>query len=84
MVKGKLMSTPQASNGYRVTTLSKEGRSRTYNVHALVADAFLGPRPEGHVVDHIDYDRGNPDVKNLEYIPHGENLRRGYRQRGAD
>jgi hypothetical protein len=45
-------------------------------VHALVASAFIGPRPEGLEIDHIDGDKKNNAVSNLEYVTPAENKRR--------
>ncbi len=43
------------------------------SVHSLVALAFIGPRPEGLVVDHIDNDQSNNRADNLQYITSREN-----------
>jgi hypothetical protein len=44
--------------GYRYVGALDGGRMRPVQVHLLVADAFLGPRPSrGHQVRHLD---GNP------------------------
>lgn len=52
-------------------------RGRTYNhkkfVHLLVAEAFLGSKPEGLVVNHKDGDKTNNRPSNLEYITRAEN-----------
>ena len=44
-------------------------------VHILVAEAFIGPRPKGTVVNHKDHNRKNACVSNLEYITQLENSR---------
>ena len=45
-------------------------------VHRLVATSFL-PNPAGKpIVNHIDQDRENNDIKNLEWATHKENSNR--------
>lgn len=42
-------------------------------VHVLVALAFIGPRPDGYDVNHIDRDHDNNFVLNLEYLEKSKN-----------
>lgn len=42
-------------------------------VHRLVAEAFLGKRPNGLVVDHIDRNKQNNHYTNLRYVTLSEN-----------
>ena len=44
-------------------------RGKRIYVHTLVALTYLGPRPAGHHVDHVDFDRSNNAVWNLRYLP---------------
>jgi hypothetical protein len=48
--------------------------SETHEVHRLVALAFIGPRPVGHEVRHIDGDRQNARASNLAYGTRSENV----------
>lgn len=41
--------------------------------HTLVALAFIGKRPDGLVINHIDGNKHNNRVQNLEYITQAEN-----------
>lgn len=67
------------SRGYRTVMLWNHGRPKMCRVHSLVAAAFIGERPRGHHVNHIDFDRGNNSVGNLEYVTPKENLRHSLR-----
>lgn len=51
-------------------------------IHTLVAEAFLGQRPEGYEINHRDYNRHNNAVENLEYITPDENLEHRDKRRG--
>lgn len=56
-----------------------DGRRKAFRVHRLVAKAFIGPCPDGHEVNHIDGDRTNNHVENLEYVTRAENMRHAVR-----
>ena len=51
------------------------GHGRYITVHSLVAAAFIGPRPDGLQVNHINHDRSDNRVENLEYLSRSENMR---------
>jgi hypothetical protein len=65
--------------GYLRVSLGQGGKRRAFHVHRLVADAFLGPRPPGTEVNHIDGNRQNPRLANLEYVTPSENIRHSFR-----
>lgn len=52
-------------------------KGRRQAVHRWVSELFLGPRPEGLVVNHKDGNPGNNHINNLEYITQKENIRHG-------
>ena len=56
--------------------LWSNAKSRLLFVHRLVAEAFIGPVPDGYVVDHIDNDPQNNAVENLQIITAKENINR--------
>lgn len=49
-------------------------RRKTYRLHRLVAEAFLGPCPKGLDVSHKDEDATNNIPDNLEYVTRKVNL----------
>ena len=55
----------------RVSLGTSRGR-RGICVHILVARAFLGPKPDGHVIRHLDGNAFNNHPSNLAYVPRVE------------
>ena len=47
---------------------------RDYYIHRLVAVVFLGPPQKGHEVNHIDFNRTNNKLRNLEWITRSGNM----------
>lgn len=68
-----------APSGYVRVTLSRNDRTCQFGVHQLVAAAFLGPRPDGLMVNHIDGVKTNNEPSNLEYVTSAENNRHAFR-----
>jgi len=63
---------------YKLVTLYRDGNKHTHRVHRLVIAAFVGPRPDGKEVNHIDGDKANNMVENLEYVTSSENKIHAY------
>lgn len=63
------------SHGYGVVTLRDDGRDYKKLVHRLVAEAFFGPCPDGHNVNHKDGVCDNNSACNLEYTTWKGNVR---------
>ena len=61
--------------GYLMHCLSRDGKSKTKRVHQLVAEAFLNHTVNGYslVVDHLDSNRLNNNLKNLQVVSNREN-----------
>jgi hypothetical protein len=74
----KLLSQSCDRNGYLKIALSIDnGKPKTFNVHRLIAKAFIGIN-DGMVVDHIDGDKKNNNISNLRVVTHSENIRAHY------
>jgi len=59
--------------GYLQICAYENGRRTTIMMHRLVALAFLGERPEGMFIDHIDRNKKNNHPSNLRYVTPREN-----------
>lgn len=75
-VKGSFLKPYLTNYGYHTVCLMKESKGRTTLVHVLVAEAFLGynVNEKGIVCDHIDEDKTNNKLSNLQLITHRENV----------
>ncbi len=79
---GKIRKPVLAKNGYVVYMLSRANQVKLCSAHRMVADAFLGPIPEGMQVNHINGDKGDNRVANLEIVTNSENRIHSYRVLG--
>lgn len=76
---GRVLKNQAASNGYQRIKLAVAGRNRDYSIHVLVLEAFVCPRPAGKEVNHINSDRKDNRIANLEWVTSSENKRHAHR-----
>ena len=74
--KGYVLRPGRDRLGYRTVVLSRQGQTKTFRVHRLVAAAFIGV--DAREVNHKDGDRGNNRLENLEYASHSDNCLHSY------
>jgi hypothetical protein len=66
----------KTTRGYpQVRLRLSPGKHNTFLTHRLVAEAWLGRPVNGQEVNHIDGDKTNNHVSNLEWITNAENMR---------
>ena len=71
--KDKIISTFVQNSGYVSVTLHTKGHKRNYTIHRLVARYFI-PNPNNYSdVDHIDNNKFNNCVDNLQWCTHRYN-----------
>lgn len=65
------------TTGYEMVCLCVDNKATTHLVHRLVAQAFIGDPEPGQEVNHLDENKLNNCVENLEYCSHAENIKHG-------
>lgn len=70
-----LKTSPRNKYGHQHVTLSANGVRSSKSVSTLVIEAFIGPRPLGHVVCHNDGDATNNRAGNLRWDTQSNNIR---------
>tara|TARA_R110000787_G_scaffold130860_1_gene242799 strand:+ start:886 stop:1365 length:480 start_codon:yes stop_codon:yes gene_type:complete len=71
----KVLKYNKGSGGYLQVFMYKDKKRTVKKVHQLVAMSFLKHSPCGHelVCNHIDFNKGNNKVENLEIITQRQN-----------
>lgn len=69
-----LKTTPHYKNKYLQVTLSKPSKIKTFRVHRIAADHFI-PNPNNYLeVNHIDGNKNNNTISNLEWVTRCQNM----------
>lgn len=66
--------------GYLAVNSKEQGVKRTLYVHRLVAEAFLGKPADANEVNHLDGNKQNNKLSNLEWTTHSANLQHAYKE----
>lgn len=74
IVYGQEMSFVIHKKGYLRVWLAKNGKRKSYMVHRLVAEAFIPNVDNKPEVNHIDGNKQNNSVDNLEWVTGSENV----------
>lgn len=66
--RGRMLApTISLPSGYPVLSLAKNGVTTRWYLHELVLLSFVGPRPTGMVIRHLNGDPGDCRLENLAY-----------------
>ncbi len=74
----ELSQSPGGNNDYLQVCLCHKGKSKRFLVHRLVALAYIGNHDEKAYVNHIDGNKQNNSVENLEWSTPSENMKHSY------
>lgn len=80
VVKEKILKQSlDRKNGYLMVTLTKNEKRKNYRIHKLVANLFI-PNPNNYPqVNHIDGNKFNNTVDNLEWCTPQENIQHAWK-----
>lgn len=77
--KGRILKPSTTHDGYYNLTLSKNGQLKTYRVHRLVCSAFISNPLNKSEVNHIDGNKKNNSIENLEWCTRSENAKHAHK-----
>ena len=79
---GKILKVATNNCGYQLVCLSNKNKKQTGYIHRLVAETFIDTNLDTRtsVVNHIDGDRNNNTIDNLEWATYSENAYHGRAQ----
>ena len=72
--KGKIIKPTLKNSGYYNSELRIDGRVKYPLVHRIVYEAFVGPIPEGMQINHINEDKTDNRLENLNLMSPKENI----------
>ena len=75
--KGLLLKPQKTEKGYLRVDLSKDGKTKHYKVHRLVASAFIPNKNNLPQINHKDENKQNNRVDNLEWCDNWYNSHYG-------
>ncbi len=78
---GRIMK-PGDRRGYSKYTFTRENQKRMFCAHRLVWEAFNGPIPDGLQINHLNGDKRDNRLTNLEVCTASENMKHAYRTLG--
>lgn len=76
---GRILTQGKDGGGYSTVRLSKNGKCHTIHVHRLVAETFIPNLENKATVNHINENKEDNSVRNLEWATYKENAHHGTR-----
>lgn len=74
----KILKQQTNADGYKVISLANNKKKKTFLVHRLVAEHFIKKIDGKDQVNHIDSNKLNNNVENLEWVTCSENMNHAY------
>ena len=70
---GRLLKLTPVPSGHLTVNLHANDVKKTWHVHRLVMNAFVGPKPRGLETRHLDGNPANNELSNLQYATRSRN-----------
>ena len=77
---GYVLNTSDNGQGYKLVGLSKNKKRTNHYIHRLVAEAFIDNPQQYKEINHIDNNKSNNKVQNLEWCDRSYNVKYSYKQ----
>ena len=74
--KKRILKIHKTTNGYFDFKICENNKKRNYSIHRFVYQTFKGVIPKGMETDHIDGDKKNNSISNLQLLTKKENIRK--------
>lgn len=78
VMKGKILKEVKLRDGYFYVRLCKDTISTRKSIHRLVAETYIPNLDNKKEVNHIDGNKRNNNVSNLEWVTPKENMRHAW------
>lgn len=79
--RGIFLKPSQDNKGYQIVVLTINGKQVTKRLHRIIAEHFI-PNPDNKPqVNHIDKNKQNNDISNLEWVTASENMLHAYKDK---
>ena len=72
----RILKLQKISSGYLEFNLFENNKKRHYLIHRFVYECFKGIIPKGMETDHVDGDKKNNSISNLQLLTKKENIRK--------
>lgn len=77
--KGRVLKTSVNKCGYERVQLTKDSRPYNFTIHRLVATAFIPNKENLPEINHIDGNKRNNNVDNLEWCTKSHNIQHAFK-----
>ena len=76
LLKGKERKATDNGLGYKQITFTINGTAVNKYIHVMVLESFSDKPSDLHEVNHIDHDKSNNNLENLEWVTKSDNIKK--------